>query len=71
MKFELGSKTKRFTPVSITVTFETQDELDRWVQISNHDNPSLFFNCDRLYELMIELGANVDKYQSIELNITE
>jgi len=61
MKATIEKETS-FKPVSIRLTFETQDELDRFGSLCNTVGPNKFslINC----KLMESAGADIHKYVS-------
>lgn len=59
MKVEINKETG-FKPVTLHLTFETQDELDRFGSLCNTVGPNKFSMVNN--KLMESVGANIHKY---------
>jgi len=62
MKYKIG-KDGEFNPVSFTITCETEDDLNRWFALFNHQSFTDFIgDNDNFFEVLQGRGASADAY---------
>jgi len=52
----------KFAPVTVELTFETQQELDRWASLLNSGRLSIFLSGSELRQVLTDAGGDQSRH---------